>query len=134
MGCWMGALGRLTIEPEPDDELIMEYIDFSKHSCPKDYCEDEVFMNPWFFDADNKLASYIGKFAEPSVWYDHLKENFFEPRGYRLRGDPMFVGECDLDIWKLGEERYREWNRKKRLILQIVIRGLSDHKLTIHQK
>ena len=50
MGCWMGALGRLTIVPEPDNDLIMEYVDFSKSACPKEYKEDEVFHNSWYFD------------------------------------------------------------------------------------
>lgn len=108
MGCWMGALGRLTIVPEPDNDLIMEYVDFSKSACPKEYNEDEVFHNSWYFDENNRLASGIGKFAEPSVWYGYLKEEFFEPRGYQLYGDPVFVGEVDLDIWKFGEERYKE--------------------------
>ena len=95
MGCWMGALGRLTIVPEPDNDLIMEYVDFSKSACPKEYNEDEVFHNSWYFDENNRLASGIGKFAEPSVWYGYLKEEFFEPRGYQLYGDPVFVGEVD---------------------------------------
>ena len=75
MGCWMGALGRLTIVPEPDNDLIMEYVDFSKSACPKEYKEDEVFHNSWYFDENNRLASGIGKFAEPSVWYGYLKNN-----------------------------------------------------------
>ena len=47
MGCWMGALGRLTIVPESDNDLIMEYVDFSKSACPKEYNEDEVFFIFW---------------------------------------------------------------------------------------
>ena len=108
MGCWMGALGRLTIVPEPDNDLIREYVYFSEHVCPEGYNEDEIFSNTWYFDEQNRLASGIGKFAEPSVWYKCLKEEFFEPRGYHLYGDPVFVGEGELDIWKFGEKRYRE--------------------------
>ncbi len=108
MGVWLGALGRLTVTPEPDDNLIKEYVYFSKHTCPDLYSEDEIFPNTWYFDSENRLASGIGKFAEPSIWYRHLKENFFEPRGYQLIGDPEIVGEGDLNIWKLGEEREQE--------------------------
>ncbi len=108
MGCWMGALGRLLIVPEPDNDLILEYSDFSKSACPEGYREDEVFSNPWYFDEKNRLASCIGKFSEPSVWYRCLKESFFEPRGYCLCGDPLFVGETDLDIWELGDSRHQE--------------------------
>ncbi len=109
MGCWMGALGKLTIIPEPGNELIMEYAEFSKSACPKDYHEEEIFSNPWYFDEENRLASCVGKFAEPSVWYQFLKEDFFEPRGYQLCGDPMFIGEEELNFWEIGEKRYLEW-------------------------
>ena len=109
MGCWMGALGKLTIIPEPGNELIMEYAEFSKSACPKDYHEEEIFSNPWYFDEENRLASCVGKFAEPSVWYQFLKEDFFEPRGYQLCGDPTFIGEEELNFWEIGEKRYLEW-------------------------
>ena len=110
MGCWIGALGRLLIIPEPDDELIREYVDFSRHVCPKGYREDEVFTNTWYFDENNRLASCIGKFAEPIVWYKCLKEEFFGPRGYHLCGEPVYVGEGEIyNFWELGNERYQEW-------------------------
>ncbi len=109
MGCWMGALGRLIIIPKPDNDLIMEYVSFSKSVCPKGYHEDEVFRNPWFFDEENRLASCTGKFCEPSVWYKCIKESFFEPRGYHLCGEPLFVGETDPGFLELEESRYREW-------------------------
>ncbi len=110
MGCWIGALGRLLIIPEPDDELIREYVDFSQHVCPKGYRKDEVFSNTWYFDKNNRLASCVGKFAEPMVWYDCLKEEFFRPRGYHLCGDPVYVGEGEIyNFWGLGNERYQEW-------------------------
>lgn len=108
MGCWMGALGRLTIIPEPGNELIIEYADFSKHACPEIY-QEEFFPNPWYFDGENRLASLVGKFAEPSVWYHFLKEEFFEPRGYQLCGDPLFIGEEEPNFWELEENRYQEW-------------------------
>ena len=81
----------------------------SKSACPKDYHEEEIFSNPWYFDEENRLASCVGKFAEPSVWYQFLKEDFFEPRGYQLCGDPMFIGEEELNFWEIGEKRYLEW-------------------------
>ena len=111
MGCWMGALGRLMIIPEPGNDLIMEYADFSMCACPKNYHEDEVFKNPWYFDEESRLASCTGKFAEPSVWYRCLKEEFFEARGYQLIGDPLFVGEEEVNLWELEEKRYLEWKK-----------------------
>jgi len=115
MGVWLGALGRLEVVPEPDEKLMKEFYEFSNSTCPKSYRADEVFANSWYFDEDNRLASGIGKFAEPCVWYDHLKENFFEPRGYQLIGDPHIIGECDPDIgfdfWEFGQERYEESKR-----------------------
>lgn len=107
MGCWMGALGRLTIVPEPDNDLIMEYVDFSKSACPKEYNEDEVFHNSWYFDENNRLASGIGKFAEPSVWYGYLKEEFFEPRGYQLYGDPVLLVKWILTYGNLEKKDTR---------------------------
>ena len=111
MGCWLGALGRLMILPEPDEKLIREFLDFMIQTCPKEYSEDEKFRNTWFFDEKNRLISGIGKFAEPSIWYEHLKENFFEKRGYELIGDPKIVGEGDLDIWLLGDARFEEYTK-----------------------
>ena len=57
MGCWVAALGRLKIEPEPTAELIKDYLFFSEYSCPESYRKDEVFSNPWFFDKDLKFES-----------------------------------------------------------------------------
>ena len=76
MGIWMIGTGNITIKPEVDKNLIKEYIQFSKSSFPEAY-RDENFANTWFFDEDNKLFSIAGKFAEPSIWYRHIKENFF---------------------------------------------------------
>lgn len=121
MGTWIGALGRLTVVPEPDERLLLEYIDFSIHTCPDGYARDEVFSNSWFFDINNKLISGIGKFAEPSVWYKCIKTCFFEARGYQLCGDPEFVGEFDLDLWELGRERESErivWKQRVREIIK----------------
>lgn len=120
MGVWLGALGRLKIIPEPDDELIKEYLHFSRNTCPKGYREDEVFRNTWFFDKNNNLISGIGKFAEPSVWYDHLKEEFFQKRGYELIGDPKIVGEFDLDLWSLGDARYEEYMQWKERVQKLM--------------
>ena len=50
MGCWMGALGRLTIVPEPDNDLIIEYVDFSKSACPKEYNEENLLNHLFGMD------------------------------------------------------------------------------------
>ena len=72
----------LEIIPAPDETLIKEYIKFSNRINPYEKM-DENFPNPWFFNEDNRLESIAGKFAEPSVWYDYIK-NFFETLGYKV--------------------------------------------------
>ena len=56
------------------------------------------------------MVSHIGKRVESKVWYHHLKENFFEKRGYQLIGDPQFVWEHDqeIDVHDLGYKRALE--------------------------
>lgn len=116
MGCWMSANGRLLVKPAFNDELIKEYIMFSVDECPEEY-EEEKFENPWFFDSENMLICSGGKFAEPSIWYKFLKEQFFEPKGYELNGRPLFTGECDgNDFWELEMDKeyneYVDWLRR----------------------
>ena len=94
MGVWMIGTGNISIKPQVEENLIKEYMQFSKSCFPKAY-GDEYFSNTWYFDENNKLFSVAGKFAEPSIWYRHIKENFFEPRGYELEGEMTILGECD---------------------------------------
>lgn len=107
MGCWMIGTGVLCVEPKPTEELIKEYVLFSRNTNPyEDY--DEFFSNPWFFDEDNNLQSIAGKFAEPSVWLMHI-ETFFAKHGYKLIGDPVIEGESLYDFWKLSDENYSKY-------------------------
>ena len=74
--------------------------------------EGECFLNTWFFDEENKLFSIAAKFAEPSIWYRHIKENFFEARGYELEGEMTVIGECEPGFEKAfekSEEKYQQW-------------------------
>ena len=116
MGVWLRARGRLEVLPPPDDKLQVDFWRFSCNTWPEDYRRmDESFANSWFFDEDNRLASTAGKFAEPCVWYDWMKEHFFDPRGYKLVGDLDIIGEETEDLWDLSiEEEYAAW--KKRVI------------------
>ena len=120
MGVWLGALGRLWLYPQPKaeqlNELIKEYVNFSKTTCPRGYREDEVFPNPWFFDENNMLASGVGKFAEPDIWYLHLKYDFFQRTEYRLCGDPVIIGEDYYDFWNYAKERAEEWKSWKQRV------------------
>lgn len=116
MGCWMSANGRLLVKPAVTDKLIKEYIMFSEDECPEKYGEEKI-RNPWIFDSENMLICTAGKFAEPSIWYRFLKENFFEPRGYELNGRPLFTGEGDgNDFWSLEMDKehneYVDWLRR----------------------
>ena len=113
MGVWMIGTGNISIKPQVEENLIKEYIEFSKSCIPEDY-EEEYFSNTWYFDENNKLFSTAGKFAEPSIWYRHIKENFFEPRGYELEGEMMILGECDPgfeDACEISKEKYRKRKR-----------------------
>ena len=115
MGCWMIGAGELEIIPAPDETLIKEYIKFSKRINPYESM-DENFPNPWFFNENNRLESTAGKFAEPSVWYDYIK-NFFEALGYQLVGEKNMVGECEdgVDFWelcKIQDKKYLKWKER----------------------
>lgn len=115
MGIWMIGTGNITIKPEVDESLIKEYIQFSKSSFPEAY-RDGNFANTWFFDEDNKLFSIAGKFAEPSIWYRHIRENFFEIKGYELEGEMTILGECDYgyeEACEISEEKYQQWRGRK---------------------
>lgn len=114
MGVWMIGIGNIEIKPQVDEALIEEYIQFSKSCFPEEYGE-EVFSNTWFFDEENKLCSIAGKFAEPSIWYRHIKENFFKARGYKMEGEMKILGECEPgfeDACEKNEEKYKEWKMR----------------------
>ena len=111
MGVWMIGTGSISIKPQVNEALIKEYILFSKSCFPEEY-EGECFLNTWFFDEENKLFSIAAKFAEPSIWYRHIKENFFEARGYELEGEMTVIGECEPGFEKAfekSEEKYQQW-------------------------
>ena len=111
MGVWMIGTGNISINPQVDEELIKEYIQFSSSYFPEEY-EKEKFSNTWFFDEENRLFSIAGKFAEPSIWYRHIKENFFEIRGYKLVGEMKILSEDVLGFQEACEksgEKYQQW-------------------------
>ena len=122
MGCWTAAVGRLKIESEPTADLIKEYLFFSEYSCPESFRKDEVISNPWFFDKDLNLISFAGKFFEPEIWYDFLKENFFEKRGYKLIGDPQFVPEGEFNLHDFSNQRVEEWYNTKPVLEQRLLK------------
>ena len=114
MGVWMIGTGNISIKPQVEENLIKEYIQFSKSCYPEDYGEDGSF-NIWFFDENNKLFSIAGKYAEPSIWYRHIKENFFEARGYELEGEMTIIGEGEpgfMETCESSEEKYRQWKAR----------------------
>ena len=117
MGVWMIGKGSISIKPQVDEMLIKEYIQFSKNCFPKEY-GDEIFSNTWFFDEKNNLFSIAGKFAEPAIWYRHIKENFFEAKGYELVGEMTIIGECDPGFEEAigqSEEKYQQWKMRQEL-------------------
>lgn len=120
MGVWLIGTGNISVKPQVDEAIIKEYIQFSKRYHPKEYW-DECFPNPWFFDDNNELFSIEGKFAEPSIWYCHIKE-FFESRGYELEGEMTILGECDPGFQEACEksfEKYQQWKKRIDCINQI---------------
>ncbi len=112
----MIGAGELELIPAPDETLIKEYIKFSNRINPYEKM-DESFPNPWFFNEDNRLESIAGKFAEPSVWYDYIK-NFFEALGYKLVGEKQIVGECDpgVNFGELNDIQYKKYKKWKERI------------------
>lgn len=111
MGVWMIGTGDIRIKPQVDEALIKEYIQFSNSCFPEEYGGENI-SNTWFFDENNMLFSTAGKFAEPSIWYRHIKENFFEARGYELEGEMKVIGECDPgfpEIIEKNEKKYQQW-------------------------
>ncbi len=111
MGCWLLGAGELEVVPAPDKKLIEEYIAFSNETNPYSNM-DEHFSNPWFFNENYKLESIAGKFGEPSIWYNYIKD-FFERKGYQLLGEKKIVGEYEkeFDFWELSELKYKKYQK-----------------------
>ena len=104
MAIYLRGRGVLSVSPEPDDELLIEYWCFSATKCPKEY-RTQKFYNPWFFDEENHLI------CEAGIWYDFLKTEFFEKRGYELIGDSDIVGEGSRDLFTIEIiDKYDEWS------------------------
>lgn len=113
MSVWMIGTGNISIKPQADEALIKEYIHFSQSYYPEEYGE-EYFSNTWFFDGNDELFCIAGKFAEPSIWYRHIKE-FFESRGYELEGEMTILGECDPGFGEACEKsraKYKQWKMR----------------------
>ncbi len=122
MGCWMMAKDRIELTPEVDDAFIREFIEFSIISCPKKYCT-EKFANCWFFDSENRLVCKAGKFAEPGIWYKHLKKYLFKPWRFVVPDKISIIGEGDEGFWELAEDRskeYEEWMIRRDKILDSI--------------
>ena len=118
MGTWLRASGHLSVIPEPDEKLMLDFWAFSQENCPEIYRRmDEWFGNPWYFDEKNHLTSSWGKFAECSIWLNYMIDEFFAPRGYSLIGDPKIIGEWESDLEDDSYECYKQWaDRMKQLI------------------
>lgn len=72
------------------------------------------------------MVSHEGKFAEPSIWYRHIKENFFEARGYELEGEMTILGECEEGFEEACEksmEKYRQWKKRVESDYNPIIHG-----------
>lgn len=121
MSVWIKAMGKVVTDCEVNDELIAEFIKFSEEHYPV-FWGEEHFSNPWYFDDDNYLCSFSGKFGEMIVWYEHMKREFFNKRGIKLLGEPNYVGEteCRYFFSKMLEEEnrdYLKWQEKRKRIL-----------------
>ena len=113
MAIWMIGTGNISIKPQADEALIRKYIQFSKSFYPEEYGE-ESFSNTWFLDDNDELFSVAGKFAEPSIWYRHIKE-FFESRGYELEGEMTIIGEGEPGFEEACEksmQKYQQWKKR----------------------
>lgn len=94
MGTYMMSRDEIELNVEVNERLIEDYIIFSELTCPEDY-RREKFPNTWFFNRERKLVSLAGKFAEASIWYDHLRDYFFEPRGIHLPEKVAILADMD---------------------------------------
>lgn len=131
MGIWLINKDAVTVSPEVDDDLIMDFISFCVEHNPYEDIE-ESFPCTWFFTKDNMLTSYSGKFAEPSVWFKLLKNSFFGPRGYKV-GEPEIISDMDtVEFGKLNSSRIEQFIDWKYRILEISVRkcGLLDESRT----
>lgn len=114
MGCWMIAKDEIYLGDAVDQALIDDFIRFNSLTCPESY-RREIFGNTWFFNSENTLVSHAGKFAEPSIWYKHMKEHFFEPRGINLPEEINFLGEGEEGFESMCRKRqdeYFDWHEK----------------------
>ena len=119
MGLWLMAEDKIEVVPAVDDKFIREFVEFSIISCPVEYCT-EKFANPWFFDSENKLACVSGKFAEPEIWYRHLKMYLFDRWGYKVPDEISIIADYDKGFWELAEIRaaeYEEWKKRSEAIM-----------------
>lgn len=127
MGTWLINKDAVTVSPQVDDDLIMDFISFCVGHNPYEDI-DECFPCTWFFTKDNKLTSYSGKFAEPSVWYKLLVKDFFKPRGYNV-GKPEIISDMNtVEFGKLNSSRIEEFIDWKFRILEIAAKrcGLME--------
>ena len=114
MGCWMIATNEFDLGDVVDQALIDDFIRFSSLTCPESY-RREIFGNTWFFNSGNKLVSHAGKFAEPSIWYEHLRKHFFAPRGVDLPKEINFLGEGEKGFESLcckRQDEFFDWHEK----------------------
>ena len=114
MGLWLMAEEKIDVVPAVDDRFIREFVEFSIISCPVEYCT-EKFANPWYFDSENKLACVSGKFAEPGIWYRHLKKYLFDRWGYKVPDEISIIGEDEKGFWELA--KYEEWKKRSEAIM-----------------
>ena len=122
MGLWLMAEDKIEVVPAVDDKFIREFVEFSIISCPVEYCT-EKFANPWFFDSENKLACVSGKFAEPEIWYRHLKMYLFDRWGYKVPDEISIIADYDKGFWK--NDRKRSWMVIMGMTLCLALQGCS---------
>ncbi len=121
MGSWLINKDAVTVSPKADEDLIMNFISFCVEHNPYESI-GENFPCTWFFTKDNKLTSYTGKFAEPSVWYRLLVDGFFKPRGYTV-GEPEMIQDMNpVEFGRLNSSRIEEFIDWKYRILEIAVK------------
>ncbi len=123
---WLINKEAVTVSPEIDDDLIMDYVSFCVTNNPyKDI--EESFPCTWFFTNDNKLTSYTGKFAEPTIWFNLLVEKFFKPRGYKV-GTPEIIQDLDKkEFYEINSQRIEQFIDWKYRILNIAEKKLLQY-------
>ena len=120
MMCYVMAPERIEIGTDVTEEMMESLYWFGKSTRPGVDREDYgPSGNTWFFDRENKLACVAGSYDSAELWYEHLRLNFFQPRGIDLPEKIRFAWDESKGFWELSAIRdgqYEQWEQRVKRI------------------